>query len=379
MSTVACDRVDLDFTLAIYNRTGKYFIGVDLMEAVPDMIGRVYYGAVSLASPPNRLFGAMLGRMQYLQTRAHVRQAGWMLPRRHTRRVLLHMDPFTVGSVRLREEDVVLCHDIGPITHPDLFDGPVCEAYRAIYREVAEVRPHMVFVSRASQKAFHLFYPDVPATRSRVIYPAIHARRSGVSSMPASVGDGAFLLTVGSIGRRKNQLTCIRAFAASGLAQRGVRYVICGSREPGWEEAVHAAETTPGVLLLPYVSDAELAWLYEHASGLILASRLEGFGMPVAEAIAHGLVPAVTRDTVLEEVAGPGALLVDDRDEANIADALVQLVEMDPAERRGRVAELQTSIGRFSPEKFAREWRAELEQVLASAGRSSAPRKHPAN
>lgn len=374
MSAAAHNRVDLDFTLAIYNRTGKYFIGVDLLEAVPDLIGRVYYGAVSLASPPGRLFGAMLGRMQYLQTRAHVRRSGWMLPRRNTRRVLLHMDPFTVGSVRLREEDVVLCHDIGPITHPDLFDDPVCEAYRAIYREVAEVRPHIVFVSRASQKAFHHFYPDVPASRSRVIYPAIRARRSVASSMPASLGDGAFLLTVGSIGRRKNQLTCIRAFAASGLAERGVRYVLCGSREPGWEEAVDAAERTPGVLLLPYVSDAELAWLYEHASGLILASRLEGFGMPVAEAIAHGLVPAVTRGSVLEEVAGPGALLVDDGDEASIAEALVRLVEMDPAERRDRVARLRASIDRFGPEKFGREWRAELEHVLAAAGPAGAPR-----
>jgi glycosyltransferase involved in cell wall biosynthesis len=358
-------RIDVDFTLAIHNRTGKYFIGRDLIDGLGDMINRIYYGPVALANPPSGLFGRVLGRIQYLQTRAHVGTSAIGLPRRRSARRLLHLDPFTVGSVKLRPDDIVLCHDIGPITHPDLFEAPVCAAYRAIYAEIAAVQPHLVFVSHASRTAFHDAYPDASLERSHVIYPAIRGRRGEGESPPAGIGGKPFLLTVGSIGSRKNQLACVRAFGRSGLTERGYGYVLCGAEEPGSQAVVQAVAETAGAVLLAYVTDQELAWLYRHAAGFVLASRLEGFGMPVAEAIAHGLVPIVTRDSVLHEVAGDGALLVDAEDEADIAAAMVQLVEMVPADRARRRAALGDAIDRFTPQQFVRDWRVRVADVLA--------------
>jgi glycosyltransferase involved in cell wall biosynthesis len=358
-------RIDVDFTLAIHNRTGKYFIGRDLLDGLGDMIGRVYYGPMALANPPSGLFGRVLGRIQYLQTRSHVAASSLRLPRRRSPRRLLHLDPFTVGSVELRSGDVVLCHDIGPITHPELFEERVCVAYRAIYREIAAVGPHLVFVSHASKDAFHRAYPDASRDKSHVIYPAIHDRKSGPESAPLSMGSEPYLLTVGSIGARKNQLACVRAFAKSGLADRGYRYVLCGAQEPGFEEVVRIAADVEGVMLLPYVDDRELAWLYRHAHGFVLASKLEGFGMPVAEAILHGVIPIVTRGSVLHEVAGDAALLVDAENEAEIAAAMTRLVEMSRAEREQRVRSLRASIDRFTPQQFVWDWRGRLQDVLA--------------
>jgi glycosyltransferase involved in cell wall biosynthesis len=363
-------RIDVDFTLAVHNRTGKYFIGRDLIDGLSDLIGNVYYGPLPLSSLPGRWVGRGLARIQYLQTRAHVGQGVWGLPRRRSQRPLLHLDPFTVGSVALRPHDVVMCHDIGPITHPDLFEPHVCAAYQVIYREIADIRPHLVFVSNASRAEFHRCFPGSQAAPSRVIYPAIQARAQAAPEGPFGAEDWPFLLTVGSIGSRKNQLSCIRAFARSGLAERGFRYVLCGAREPGFEEVLKAAEAVPGVRLLPYVRDAELAWLYGNTRGFILASRLEGFGMPVAEAIAYGLVPAVTKDSVLDEVAGEGALSLDADDEGSIAEAMLRLADMPDAERRDRQGALKRSIARFTLERFVREWRAQLCDLLTVPDRS---------
>ena len=177
--------------------------------------------------------------------------------------------------------------------------------------------------------------------------------------------DGPFLLTVGSIGDRKNQHRCIRAFERSGLARRGVRYVLCGGQEPGFEAVAELAGQTDGVVLMPYVADAELAWLYAQARGFVLASLLEGFGIPLSEAISHGVVPMVSVDSVLHEVAGDGALLVDPQSEEEIAAAMIRLVELDDAERARRLALLRAAIGRFSMATFPVAWRDALARMLA--------------
>ncbi len=365
-------RIDVDFSLAIHNRTGKYFIGRDVIALLGDKIGSVYYGPLALSRPPTGLFGRVLGRIQHWQVTGRSAGGHVRWPLRHRGPApLLHLDPFTVPTARLHSYDAVLCHDIGPLTHPDLFDPVVCAAYREIYAEIAEVGPHIVFVSQSSHDAFLSRFPAVRPSSARVIYPALRIEMSEGEAVPLRGLARPFLLTVGSIGARKNQARCIAAFERSGLAAKGVRYVLCGGPEPGFDEVVDLADRTLGVELLPYVSDGELAWLYRNATGFVLASLLEGFGIPVAEAIARGLVPIVTRDGVLDEVAGPGAVRVDALDEPAIADAMLHLWSMGDEERGRRRAALEASIDRFRYDTFAREWSALPGDMLATRLKSA--------
>src|SRR6201999_4093435 len=63
------DLVDVDFSLAIHNRTGKYFIGRDLLET-PDLpLGSVYYWYIAAGEPPSGLIGRIGGRLQLLHIR----------------------------------------------------------------------------------------------------------------------------------------------------------------------------------------------------------------------------------------------------------------------------------------------------------------------
>lgn len=365
--------IDVDFTLAIHNRTGKYFIGRDVLALLGDRVGTVYYGSVPFRRPPTWLVGRVLARAQGWQVMSRTTPHRLRVPLRPRRaRPLLHLDPYTVLTVALRRSDIVLCHDIGPVTHPDLFEPSVSATYRSVYAEIARVGPHVVFVSRASEQAFHDFFPGAHLSSSRVVYPALRSEflaptdHDGTPepSVPAA---GPFLLTVGSVGDRKNQARCIRAFATSGLAERGVRYIICGGDEPGAEEVVALAERTPGVERRTYVSDAELRTLYRTARGFVLMSLLEGFGIPVAEAIAYGLVPLVTRGGVLHEVAGDGALAAAALDEAEIASEMVRLHDLDDAGRAARLHLLRQAIQRFDADIFANGWMSVFNDVVQSA------------
>ncbi|MFM9882249.1 MAG: glycosyltransferase [Burkholderiales bacterium] len=357
--------VDVDFSLAIHNRTGKFFIGRDLLET-PDLpVGDIYYWRARRSTPPSGLSGKVVGRLQHWQITAQsIGGLFRLLPRRRSPRPLLHLDPFTVPTTHLRARDAVLCHDIGPVTHPQLFNADVGRIYAHIYRECERIGPHMIFVSEATRRAYLQTYPRTDPARTRVIYPATRAGIAAPAPVIVTGIDGPFLLTVGSIGDRKNQAACIAAFVQSGLAARGFRYVICGGREPGCERVEVAARTAPGIVCLPYVSDTELSWLYGNAVGFVLASLLEGFGMPVAEAIARDLVPLVSRDSVLHEVAGDGALLADPEQISSIAAGMTSLADLTDDERARRLTDLKASIRRFDIETIRVAWRKAFGDIL---------------
>lgn len=344
---------DVDFSLALYNRTGKYFIGRDIIEANKDLIGDIYYWRISKKQIPGRLLARAIGRAQALESRLLSRKCSPILPRGGSR-PMLHLDPATVVYTNLKASDVVLCHDLGPITHPELFAPSVVELYRHAYQRIAARLPRVVCVSQASERAFLAVVGD--GCETEVIYPPIREELGKGSGDALAAVCTPFLLTVGSIGARKNQKTAIEAFAASGLAARGWSYVLCGSHEPGADAVLALAGKTPGVTILPYVSDAELAWLYGAAGGFVLVSLLEGFGVPVAEAIGYGIVPIISGDSVLEEVAGEGALSVSPTDIRVIAAAMLRLADMNAAEKRDRSERMARSISRFSHANFDMSW-----------------------
>jgi glycosyltransferase involved in cell wall biosynthesis len=352
-------RWDVDFSSALENRTGKYFIGRDLLRDQADLIDRVRYWRAPAWRTPARAEPLLKLGMK-LELRLASALGRRILPESRRPGRTLHLDPFSVQHSRLGREDMVLVHDMGPLSHPDLFQPWLRSLYGMAFDRIARAECGLVFVSQASRAAYQARYGD--SAGASVIYPAIRAGIRSEKAVPVEGLEGPFLLTVGSLGRRKNQCTMIKAFARSGLARDGVRYVLCGALEPGSAEVERAAADTPGVLLLPYVSDAQLGWLYAQAAGFVLVSRLEGFGMPVAEAISHDLVPLVTRDSVLEEVAGAGALVADAEDASEIAAGMMRLIVMEEGERARRQELLRHALGRFSPAAFRTGWRAALTQ-----------------
>ncbi|OYW16524.1 MAG: hypothetical protein B7Z39_00655 [Novosphingobium sp. 12-64-8] len=359
------DRWTVDFSCALHNRTGKFFIGRDLIADQTDLIDTVQYWRVPLRQPPAGITAKVIGRLMAIEHKMRLRLPSALKAASTQRTPILHTDPFSVLHRGAAPCDVVICHDVGPLTHTDLFAPQVTELYRRVYELIAASGCRVAFVSEASRAAFAAMFGT--SSHHVLIYPPLRSEvaRPAASAVPQV--SGPFLLTVGSLGRRKNQALSIGAFARSGLAARGFSYVLTGSREPGWEQVLAAAEQTPGVVLLDYVTDEALAWLYGNAAGFVLASRLEGFGIPVAEAIAAGLVPAVTANSVLTEVAGEGALAIDPDNADSIAEAMQHLAMMGEEERTRRAVLLSQSVRRFTRDRFRAAWRALLQPAGAIA------------
>lgn len=155
--------------------------------------------------------------------------------------------------------------------------------------------------------------------RIRVIYPGVADVYFGARAKPA---ERPYVLYVGAIEPRKNVDTLLDAWDASHL-KRDFELVIAGAS--GWssEKTVARLASRPaGVRYLGYVPEDELPGLTAGAAAFVYPSLYEGFGLPVAQAMAAG-VPVITSNTsCLPEIAGDGAILVDPRSAAELRSAI---------------------------------------------------------
>jgi alpha-1,3-rhamnosyl/mannosyltransferase len=126
---------------------------------------------------------------------------------------------------------------------------------------------------------------------------------------PAFRPDGAspsrrapYALAVGAIQERKNQRAALAAAREAGL-----ELVVVG---PAKDHRVADELRDAGARLEGYVSRERLAELYRGAACLVQASRHEGFGLPVVEAMASGTPVVTVPDPALVEVAGDAAVVV---------------------------------------------------------------------
>jgi glycosyltransferase involved in cell wall biosynthesis len=88
------------------------------------------------------------------------------------------------------------------------------------------------------------------------------------------------------------------------------------------DDEAAAAQLEGAAKLVGWVDDDELARLYATSAAYVQASRHEGFGMAVAEAMLAGSIPVVTRVGALPEVVGDAGIIVDDMSPATIAAAI---------------------------------------------------------
>jgi glycosyltransferase involved in cell wall biosynthesis len=150
-----------------------------------------------------------------------------------------------------------------------------------------------------------------------------------------------YVLTVGTLEPRKDLLTILRAFDR--LEQKGIEHdlVVIGGR--GWrdQKLVRALEERAAVTRvrwLGYVTESDLVALYSGAALFVLASTLEGFGLPVLEAMACG-TPVIASDVpALREVGGDVARFVPAGDDAAFAEAIARALRDPDAANAARTA-----------------------------------------
>jgi glycosyltransferase involved in cell wall biosynthesis len=248
---------------------------------------------------------------------------------------------------------VVTIHDLAYRLVPEAHLGLLGLGMRVLV-PLAARRSDRVIVPSASTGADVERLLGVPRARLDVVPEGVgtHRRAEAMpeSEVRARLGAGArpIVLSVSAKRPHKNLMRLIGALALIAADRRPLLVLPGYPTAHAKELSRHARElgVTGDVRLLGWVGPSELEGLYASAACFVFPSLLEGFGLPVLEAMARGVPVACSGRGSLGEVAGDAALRFDPESEPAIASAVERLLDdRDEAERlraagRARAARL---------------------------------------
>jgi glycosyltransferase involved in cell wall biosynthesis len=187
--------------------------------------------------------------------------------------------------------------------------------------------------------------------------------------------DASLVLTVAGEAPNKNLQRALAAFAACRrrMPQSHLRMKVAGVKHEFHAVFQQQAETlgvAGAIEFLKYLSDGDMRRLYREADVLLMPSLAEGFGIPVAEAMASGLPVAASQTSSLPEVGGDAALYFDPNAIEPMA-AVLHRILSDRALRKQMSDRGRIQARRFHPGEIRGKiqcfWE-EIEQAAASGG-----------
>ncbi|OUJ73885.1 glycosyltransferase [Hymenobacter crusticola] len=269
---------------------------------------------------------------------------------------------------------VMHCHDfmaqrsaLGQI--PENPTGWSGRQYQRMIRAGYSKGKHFISVSRKTREELHTFLPAPPLT-SEVVYNGLSEALTPYDCTKARTMVGkatgvelshGYLLHVGGNQWYKNRLGVIELYNAwRSSSSIAVPLLLIGG--PLTPELNSVRDISPFKEDIHVVSglDDELVHLaYAGATVFLFPSIAEGFGWPIAEAMASGCLVITTGEAPMTEVAGEAGFLIPRRphDEAQAvawaaaaAKTIDKVVHLPPAERSAAIAAGITNVARFNSE-----------------------------
>ncbi len=272
--------------------------------------------------------------------------------------------PTAASYATRRAKYVVTIHDLAYFDHPECFDFPDIERCKRHVMRLAN-RAAMVLTVSEHARGTIIERLGVPAERVRAIYHGV----SGIFWDEAVEGSFAtvqerfgirrpYILFVSTVQPNKNVVRLLEAFDLLRRGElRGWQLVVGG--QPGWmtEPIFAKAEALSlgrDVVFTGYVEEEILPILYRNAEVFVLPSLVEGFGIPVIEAMACGIPVVVSKTGALPEISGDAGVLVDPYSSEDIARGVLQAVG-DQALRDQLIVRGRARARQFRWEETARK------------------------
>lgn len=205
--------------------------------------------------------------------------------------------------------NVTILHDLQHHRHPEYFKPDDLLAWRLLVWAAAHKSKEIVTVSDASREDIHAVY-NVPLGNIHTIEPGVEPEFFTLTREVAE----PFILCVSTLHPHKNIERLVDAFARFLPNHPEYKLVLAGMR--GFHgEQVEKRITTNGltgqVRLTGWIPRAEVMDLYRRATFAVFPSTFEGFGMPVAEAMAAGLPLITSNLRPMKDIANGTATLFD--------------------------------------------------------------------
>jgi len=238
---------------------------------------------------------------------------------------------------------IFLVHDILPVKHPEFFPEGTLDEFEK-WLQVVSQADGAICVTKAVADDLHAWIKRKAPRRDRPFSIGWNHHGANIEdSIPSKglpenfeqslkkISYGNTVLMVGTVEPRKGHMQALQAMEILWNYGLQANLVIVGKH--GWmvdeiaERINSHHELQKRLFWFQGISDEALLKLYENANGVLMASKGEGFGLPLIEAAQHGC-PILAKDIpVFREVCGEYASYFSGNTPIELADALKKWLE----------------------------------------------------
>jgi glycosyltransferase involved in cell wall biosynthesis len=274
--------------------------------------------------------------------------------------------PDFIPPIRARSRSVITIHDLAFLIYPHFVTKDGARYYGQIDRAVRKA--HQIIAVSESTKLDLINFLGVPEQKITVIYEAADPlfqaidRSAARAHVQGQYGlRDEFILFVGTIEPRKNITGLLRAYRRLRDDYKLPHQLVLAGA-PGWLyeevfELVEGLNLGEHCRFLGRVDAEGLLNLYNSAACLVHPAFYEGFGLTPLEAMACGTPAIVSKVSSMPEVVGDAALMVDPRNDDEIAVAMWRVLTNSDLREELRTKGLQRARS-FS-------WNKAAEQTMA--------------
>ncbi len=218
---------------------------------------------------------------------------------------------------------VAVIHDLIPLTHRQFCGKAHTLAVEAGFRDLCENVDAFLAISDTVRAEVERYLQSDSTLRGARSTPVdffhlgcdFHKRRAIGSVRDEARQAAGGYLTVGTLLRRKNYAVLLDAFERVWETRPEARLCIVGAREWGGGDVRRRVLRHPQyrkrLFMFHDLSDAELGYCYSRARAVILPSLVEGFGLPLVEALHQGAPVFASDIPVFREIGGEHCVFFD--------------------------------------------------------------------
>lgn len=212
----------------------------------------------------------------------------------------------------------------------------------------------IIAVSNTTKKEIVDHY-DVDKSKIEVTYEGFDSK---INSSNKHIVDGDYFLYVGNAYPHKNLDFLLEAFRIFHEQSNNIKLVLVGKEDYFYKkisEKIKELSLDSSVQLFGYATDDQLSSLYKNAKALIFPSKMEGFGLPILEALANNCLVIASDIQIAHEIGDDSLVYFDLNSELDLKNKMIDVLSWTKKDKEAYLKKGKEQIQKFSWEKMAKE------------------------
>ncbi len=276
-------------------------------------------------------------------------------------------------SLRTKTPQCLVLHDLAFRHYPSFIKRSHLLFYKKYTPKFLEKAGSIATVSEFSKKDIETHYNIEPgkydvvySAAKEIFHPAVEEEKAAIKNKYTEGKE--YFLYAGAIHPRKNLMNLLKAFSFFKKRQQtNMKLLLTGRlawKYESFTESLRSYKYRNDVVMTGYLPEKELVNIMGAAYGLIYPSLLEGFGVPVLEAMRSDVPVITSSGTSMQEIAMDAALFADPTSPDDIAAKMMMLYK-DEKLRKQLIEKGRGVAGLYSWDKTADLlWKTILKAIL---------------